>query len=76
MLYAVIAHCPVLDGKFSSYDEDAALAVPGVDKIVALDDRIAVVAENSWAAIKGRSALKITWDEGKNIDLNSDGHTC
>jgi isoquinoline 1-oxidoreductase subunit beta len=73
MLYAVIARCPVLNGKFSSYDEDATLAVPGVHKVVALDDRIAVIAENSWAAINGRSALKVTWDEGNNVDLNSDG---
>jgi len=73
MLYAVIARCPVLNGKFSSYDEEAALAVPGVHKIVALDDRIAVIAENSWAAVKGRSALKVTWDEGKNVDLSSEG---
>ncbi len=73
MLFATIARCPVLGSKFSSYDEEAALAVPGVHKIVALNDRIAVVAENSWAAIQGRFALKITWDEGKNVDLNSEG---
>lgn len=73
MLFATIARCPVLSGTYSSYDEEAALAIPGVHKVVALDDRIAVVAENSWAAIKGRSALKITWDEGENINLSSEG---
>jgi len=73
MLYAVIARCPVLGGSFSEYDKAATMTVPGVREVVALDDRIAVIAENSWAAIQGRSALKVTWDEGKNIDLNSEG---
>jgi isoquinoline 1-oxidoreductase beta subunit len=73
MLYAVIARCPVLGGSFSNYDKAAAMTVSGVREVVELGDRIAVVAENSWAAIKGRSALKVTWDEGKNVDLNSEG---
>ena len=71
MLFAVIARCPVFRGTFTDYDESAAIAVPGVRQVVALDDRIAVVAENTWAAIQGRNALKITWDEGKNASLSS-----
>ncbi|HLO34075.1 MAG TPA: molybdopterin cofactor-binding domain-containing protein [Anaerolineales bacterium] len=72
MLFAVIARCPVFGGTFASYDDSAAKAVPGVRQIVALKDRIAVVAENTWAAIQGRNALKITWDEGRNADLSSE----
>ena len=67
MLFAVIARCPVFEGEFASYDEGATLAVPSVRQVVALQKSIAVVAENSWAAIQGRSALKITWDEGEGL---------
>ena len=72
MSFAVIARCPVFGGGFASYDEAAALAVPGVRQIVELDDSIAVVAENTWAAIQGRKVLNVTWDEGRNADLSSE----
>jgi len=72
MLFAVIARCPVFDGRFDSYDDSAALAVPGVRQIVELPKSIAVVAENSWAAIRGRNALNVSWDSGSRADLNSE----
>ena len=71
MLFAAIARCPVFGGRLDKYEEAAAKDVPGVKQIVPLVDRIAVVAENSWAAIQGRNALKITWNEGKNAALDS-----
>ncbi len=71
MSYAVIARPPVFEGRFASYDDGAALAVPGVRQVVALQKSIAVIADNSWAAIQGRSALKITWDEGRRADMSS-----
>jgi isoquinoline 1-oxidoreductase beta subunit len=72
MLFAAIARCPVFDGKFESYDDSATKAFPGVKQVVELDDRIAVVAENSWSAIQGRNALKVTWNEGRNSKLSSE----
>lgn len=72
MLFAVIARCPVFGGNFASYDDSETLAMPGVRHVVALKDRVAVVAENSWAAIQGRNALKVTWEEGVNATLSSD----
>jgi isoquinoline 1-oxidoreductase subunit beta len=71
MLFAAIARCPVFGGGFAGYEDTEAKAVPGVKQIVPLNDRIAVVAENSWAAIRGRNALKVTWDEGANAALDS-----
>jgi isoquinoline 1-oxidoreductase beta subunit len=71
MLFAAMARCPVFGGTYASYDDSQAKATPGVKDVVALKDRIAVVAENSWAAIQGRNALKITWDEGRDADLDS-----
>ena len=72
MLFAVIARCPVFGGTFATYDDSAAKAIPGVRQIVPFNNRIAVAAENTWAAIQGRNALEITWDEGQNATLNSE----
>lgn len=71
MLFAAIARCPVFSGTFASYDDSAARAIAGVMDVVALDESIAVVAQNSWAAIQGRNALKVTWDEGSKANLDS-----
>ena len=73
MLFAVIARPPVIGGTIVSYDENAALAVPGVRQVIELKNKIAVVAENSWAAIQGRNALAVAWEDGKNASLSSDG---
>ena len=72
MFFAVIARCPVFRGTLTGYDDSAAKDVPGVHQIVPLEDRIAVVAENTWAAIQGRNALVITWDEGQGASLSSE----
>ncbi len=73
LLYAVIARCPVFEGKLTSFDAEKAKAVPGVRNVFAIEIKgrgasttggVAVVAENSWAAMQGRNALQIKWDEG------------
>jgi isoquinoline 1-oxidoreductase subunit beta len=82
MKYAVIARPPVLGGKLASYDATAAMKVPGVEKIVVLDGTppptkfqplggVAVVAANTWAAIKGREALVVHWDDGPHASYDS-----
>ena len=83
MLYAVIARPPVYGGKVKSADKTAALKVPGVVQIVDLPaptlpsafqplGGVAVLATNTWAAIKGRDALTIAWDDGPNAAYDSD----
>jgi isoquinoline 1-oxidoreductase subunit beta len=82
MLYAVVARPPVYGGKLVSYDAAAAMKVPGVVQVVEIEGTpppsefqplggVAVVARNTWAAIKGREALKITWDDGPNAAYDS-----
>jgi isoquinoline 1-oxidoreductase beta subunit len=71
MLTAAVARCPVFEGKAASYNDSAAQAVPGVRKVVAIPSGIAVVADDTWSALQGRKALKITWDEGPNANLDS-----
>jgi isoquinoline 1-oxidoreductase beta subunit len=82
MLYAVVARPPVLGGKVASVDDSAALKVPGVVKVVQIEGTalpalfnplggVAVVARNTFAAMQGRRALKITWDDGPNGSYDS-----
>ncbi len=85
MKFAVIARPPVVGGKVATLDSSAAEKVPGVEKIVQLESStmpakfaplggVAVIAKNTWAALKGREALKITWDDGPNASYNSKGY--
>ena len=80
MVYAVIARCPTFGGKPAGFDAAAALAVPGVLKVVEVPavpapsftaGGVAVVAENTWAAFRGRDALNVTWDRGPHAGENS-----
>ncbi|HLF25010.1 MAG TPA: xanthine dehydrogenase family protein molybdopterin-binding subunit [Anaerolineae bacterium] len=71
MLVATVARCPVFGGTVARFDADAAKAVAGVRDVVSIDTGVAVVAENTWAALQGRQALSVEWDEGENADLNS-----
>ena len=82
MLYAVIARPPVLGGKVKSVDTSDALKVPGVVKVFQLDGTpppsdfqpvggVVVVAKDTWAAIKGRNALKIEWEDGAHGSYES-----
>lgn len=65
MRIAVIARPPRFGATVQSVDAVAAKAVPGVVDIVAIPAGVAVLAENSWAALTGRDALKIAWNEEK-----------
>ena len=75
MVIAVAVRCPVLDGTLVSVNDDAAKKVPGVLKVVSYKGTgvpmhvragVAVIATNTWAAIKACRLLDITWNEGKN----------
>jgi len=66
MKIATVAASPVLGGKVASLDDSKAKAVKGVRQIVRLDDLVAVVADNMWAAKQGLLALAIRWDDGPN----------
>ena len=64
MLYAVVERCPVFGGKVASFDAAKAKAVPGVRDVVRIPSGVAVIAENTWAAMQGRKALTVQFDEG------------
>jgi len=81
MLYAVIARCPVFGGKAAKFDATKAKAIPGVRDVLLIDPvpegafsagGVAVLADNSWAAMQGRKVLDITWNEGPHAAESSD----
>src|SRR6202453_2736815 len=71
MKFATLKTCPVFGGKVAKVDDSAARKIPGVRKIVVLDDLVAVVGDHMWAAKKGLDALVIDWDEGPNAGVSS-----
>jgi isoquinoline 1-oxidoreductase beta subunit len=71
MLFAVIARCPVAGGKLVRFDDAKAKKVPGVRGAVAIPNGVAVLAADSWAALNGRDALEVVWDEGPNAALTT-----
>ncbi len=82
MKVAVISRPPVWGGKVVSVDDSLALKVPGVERVLRIPESkmpgaymplggVAVVAKSTWAAMKGRDALKIVWDHGPNATYDS-----
>ncbi|WP_409517295.1 molybdopterin cofactor-binding domain-containing protein [Diaphorobacter sp.] len=82
MVYAVVAHPPVLGSKVTKFDRDAAMKVPGVLQIVEIDvytgspgfqplGGVAVVARNTWAAMQGRKALAPEWGDSQHDRYDS-----
>ncbi|HXX17019.1 MAG TPA: xanthine dehydrogenase family protein molybdopterin-binding subunit [Candidatus Eremiobacteraceae bacterium] len=81
MQFAVIARCPVFGGKVKSFDASNSKAIPGVRDVFTIDPvakgafssgGVVVLADNSWAAMKGRDALKIVWDGGPHASESSE----
>ena len=82
MQVAVIARPPVWGGTIATLDDSAAKAVPGVQRIIRLPDGtmpggfmplggVAVVAPNTWVAMRGRDALRLTWNHGPHAGYDS-----
>ena len=71
MLYAVVERNPRFIGKVKSFDDSQAMKVAGVKKVFKVTmpvfastrEGVAVVADNTWAAMQGRKALKVEWDD-------------
>jgi isoquinoline 1-oxidoreductase beta subunit len=83
MLTAVIERPPAPFGKVASFDAAKAKAIPGVRSVVELPAAtapamfqplggIAVIADHTWAAMRGRAALAVTWDKGPNGTYDTD----
>ena len=71
MKFATLKACPVFGGKVGKVDDTRARKIPGVQKVIVLDDMVAVVGDHMWAAKKGLDSLVIDWDEGPNARVGS-----
>ena len=72
MLNAAVKACPVHRGKLVSYDEAKVANMPGVRRVVKVNDgAVAVVADTWWRAKTALEALPIVWDEGANAEQSS-----
>jgi isoquinoline 1-oxidoreductase beta subunit len=65
MLTVVVARSPRFGGVVKSFDASGAKAVEGVVDAVSIGSGVAVLARDTWSAIKGREALKVEWDDSK-----------
>jgi len=65
MLTAVVKHPDVFGGKVVSFDATEAKKVDGVVDVFQIPSGVAVLAKDTWSAIEGRAALKVTWDTSK-----------
>jgi isoquinoline 1-oxidoreductase beta subunit len=85
MLYASVAHPPVFGSSVKSVDDKAALSVAGVKQTERIDafkppvgfqalGGVAVLADNTWAAIQGKKKLKIDWEKSPHAVWNSDNY--
>jgi isoquinoline 1-oxidoreductase beta subunit len=71
MLYAVVERNPRFRGKVKSFDDTATKKIPGVKQVFVVKmevfntirEGVAVVATSTWAAMQGRKALKVIWDD-------------
>jgi isoquinoline 1-oxidoreductase beta subunit len=84
MKFAVIARCPSTFGTVKSFDNSDAIKVAGVEAVFEVErvkrpfgmlGGVAVVANNTWAAIQGRNNLEVIWDTSENGKYNSKNYT-
>lgn len=70
-LTAVIAMPHAFGASVAKLDDAEAKRVPGVTHVLSAPFGVVVLGENTYAALKGRDALKIEWNEGPNADFDS-----
>ncbi len=69
---AVLERSPVFGGTLTGYDGAGAEASPGVRSVVQISNGVAVVADDTWSALKGREQLSTEWDEGALASLSTE----
>jgi isoquinoline 1-oxidoreductase beta subunit len=72
MLIAMVARAPVFGAAVRSFDDSEARKIPGVVSVKQVPSGIAVLANNTWAARRGRDALRVDWDLGAMAQFSVD----
>ena len=65
MLTAVIAHPPLFGARLASFNADGSKKVPGVVDVIEVPSGVAVLAKDSWSALRGREQLHLEWDSSQ-----------
>ena len=71
MRFAAVTACPVFGGRLAAVDDSKAKTLRGVRQVVRLENAVAVIADDTWAAKQGLAALDVRWDEGANAKLTT-----
>jgi isoquinoline 1-oxidoreductase beta subunit len=72
MQYVSVLRAPAFGQKLIRFDAEEAKQVNGVSEIIKFGDKVAVLASNTWAAMKGKNALKATWKADKKLESTED----
>ncbi len=72
MAYACVLRAPAFGQQLVAFDDTEAKAVSGVTAVLRFGDKIAVVAQNTWAAMKGKKALKAEWKQKSKAESTAD----
>jgi isoquinoline 1-oxidoreductase subunit beta len=69
---ALVLRPPAFGAKLVRFDDASARKIPGVEKVVRIENAVAVVAKHFWAAKLGRDALGVEWQQPEGGGVNSD----
>jgi isoquinoline 1-oxidoreductase subunit beta len=73
MRFAAVERPPVLGGSVASWDASEARRIRGVRAVVQVPSGVAVIADSTWAALRGREALRVTWNDGPGARFDGAG---
>ncbi|MCK8520647.1 molybdopterin-dependent oxidoreductase [Aquimarina sp. D1M17] len=73
MVYAVVMRPPAFGNTLKDFDATEAKAIPGVHDVIRFGDKVAVLAKDTWTAMKGKKALKANWESDEALE-NTEGH--
>lgn len=68
MRYACVARPPAFGQSLDSYDDTDARAISGVSDVVRFGDKVAVIAADTWTAMKAKKALKLSWKSDADLE--------
>lgn len=72
MLIANVLRPPAFGQKLASFNDSDTRVIPGVVDVIQFGDKIAVLAKNTWTAMKGKKALKAVWKDDGNLESDED----
>jgi isoquinoline 1-oxidoreductase beta subunit len=68
MAYVCVCRPPAFGQKLKSFDDTEAKSINGVSEVVKFGDKVAVLASNTWAAMKGKKAVRVEWEADGTLE--------